>query len=65
MMLRAIGVPDAMVRWIEICMSITHFSVVINEESHSLFPSFIGLWQGDLLSLYLFVFFHEGFKRHT
>ena len=41
---------DVMVRWIEICMSIAHFSVVMNGEGHDFFPSFRGLHQGDPLS---------------
>ena len=54
-MLRAIGVPNFIVRRIEICMSTAHFLMVMNGESRGLFPSFKGLLQGDPLSFYLFV----------
>lgn len=54
-MLRAIGVPNFMVIRIEIRMSTAYFLMVMNGESHSLFPSFKGLLQGDPLSSYFFV----------
>jgi hypothetical protein len=54
-MLRAIGVPNFIVRRIKICMSTAHFLMAMNGESRGLFPSFKGLLQGDPLSSYLFV----------
>jgi hypothetical protein len=49
-----------MVRWIEVCMSMAYLFVSMNGESHGFFPSSRGLWQGDLLSPYLFVLAMEG-----
>jgi hypothetical protein len=49
-----------MARWIEICIFTIHFLVVMNWENHGFFPSFKGLRQGDLLSLYLFVLAMKG-----
>jgi len=53
--LKAILVYSFMVRWIEVCISTTHFLVAMNGELHRFFPSFRGLQQGDHLSSYLFV----------
>jgi hypothetical protein len=63
--LRAIGVPGVMVRWIEVCMSTTYFSIAMNEENHGLFPSSKGFQQDDSLSFYFFCFGYKRFRRHS
>jgi len=63
--LRAIGAPGVMVRWIEVCMSTTYFSMAMNGENHGLFPSFKGLQQDDSLSSYFFCFGYKRFRRHS
>jgi len=60
--LMAIGASNILVRWIEICMSTTNFSVAMNEECHDFFPSFRGLQQCDPLSPFCC---HERFRRYT
>jgi hypothetical protein len=62
MSLRAIEVPGVMGRWTEVCMSTTHFSMAMNEESHVFFPSSKGLWHVDLLSFYLFILVMKGLR---
>ena len=47
--LRTIGVPISMIRWIEVYMSIIHFSMAMNEELHGFFQSARGIRQGDCL----------------
>jgi len=59
--LRVIEVLDAMVRWIEVCMATGHFFIAMNE-NHGFFLSSRGLWQDDLLSLYLFVLAMKGLE---
>lgn len=52
--LRATIVHDIMVRWIEVCMSTTYFSVAMNRESHDFFLFFRGFQHGDLfISLFV------------
>ena len=54
MSLKAIGVPSVIVKWIEVCISTTHFSVAMNGESHGFFPSLRGFRQGNPF-VFLFV----------
>ena len=44
--LKAIGIPATMVNWIEVCITMPHFSINLNRELHGFFKSNRGIRQG-------------------
>jgi hypothetical protein len=61
-LLRRCGFGENGCSWIERCISMAHFSVLINDTPSGFFSSSIGVRQGDPLSPFLFVIVMEVFS---
>nr|QCQ81929.1 hypothetical protein [Ammopiptanthus mongolicus] len=60
--LKIVGFPDTMVRWIMECVTTPRFSVNINGELNGYFPGTRGLRQGDAMSEYILFLVMEAFS---
>ncbi|KAL0444979.1 UNVERIFIED_CONTAM: hypothetical protein Slati_2220600 [Sesamum latifolium] len=53
------GFPTQFISWIEECVTIPSFLICLNGSPHGFFRGARGLWQGDPMSLFLFVLVME------
>ncbi|KAB1223669.1 hypothetical protein CJ030_MR2G011718 [Morella rubra] len=62
-LLRRCGFGEKWCRWIEFCVSMVKFSVMVNDSFEDFLGGSRGLRQGDMLSPFLFVLIMEAFSR--
>ena len=61
--LKAFGFQHDWVQWISNLVSSSFFSILVNGAPSTTFQATRGLWQGDPLSLFLFILISEGLGR--
>nr|XP_017192334.1 uncharacterized protein LOC108175048 [Malus domestica] len=61
-MMAKLGFAPQFCRWIKECISSASFNVIVNETPQRYIHPQRGLRQGDLISLYLFLIYIEGFS---